>query len=246
MNCFLEVLTPFVSHDLVLLNFRHSRRLPCYAFECRVPTVLSLVPRTNSAVLLRACGIRAGSFGKLLSKKLKSICVGSLSSQWPVCYSEEVSGEEHGVGVRCQVHQEAAEPGQPARGEPRRDWARGQHPAAGPAQQHRPAAWHLREQDWRGAHPGAVSKGLPALQGCLGWAGTKECCRGCWSTGALINGAAALFWGFTDLGRGTEGGWWFPRSSWGYRCTWTSAEVIPYWARQSWQQFAKGRITSCA
>lgn len=84
----------------------------------------------------------------------------SLSSQWAVCYSEEVSGEKHGGGICCQVHQEEAEQGQPARGEPRGDRARGRHPAAGPARQHRPTARHLREQDRRGAHPGAVSKAL--------------------------------------------------------------------------------------
>lgn len=84
-----------------------------------------------------------GLFGKLSCRSLKSIFVVSLSWQWPVCYSEEVSREKHRAGVCCQVHQEAPEPGQPARGEPGGDRARGQHPAAGPARQHRQAARRL-------------------------------------------------------------------------------------------------------
>lgn len=217
MNCFLEVFTPFVNHCLVLLNFRHRRGLPCYCsttFDCRVLTVLTLVPRTSSVALSSAAqGLqdqalcsRTGLFGKLSYKSFKSIFVVSLSSQWPVCYSEEMSREKHRCGICCQVHQEAPEPGQPTRGEPGGDRAGGHHSAADPAPQHRQAARHLREQDRRGPHPGAVSKGS-SLQGWLRWIETREHCRGCRRTGALINGAVA-FSGFTNLGRSTEWGWW--------------------------------------
>lgn len=51
-------------------------------------------------------------------KALRAFFFVSLFSQWPVCYSEEVSREKHRGGIRCQVHQEAPEPGQPARCEP--------------------------------------------------------------------------------------------------------------------------------
>ena len=44
---------------------------------------------------------------------MTSLCV-SVSRQRPVRHCEEVPGEEHGAGVRGQVHQEAAEPSQPA------------------------------------------------------------------------------------------------------------------------------------
>lgn len=183
------------------------------AFDCRGLTVLTLVPRTSLVMLSSAAqGLqdqalcRTGFFGKLwLYESLKSIFI-SLSLQWPVCYSEEMSREKHGCGICCQVHQEAPEPGQPARGEPGGDRAGGQHPAADPARQHRQAARHLWEQDRRGPHSGAVSKGT-SFQGWLRWIETREHCRGCRSTGALINGAVA-FSGFTNLGRSIEWGWW--------------------------------------
>lgn len=76
--------------------------------------------------------------------------------QRAVCHREAVQREEQRSGVRRQVHQEAAEPGQLSRGEAGGDRARGGHPAADPAPQHRHAARRLREPHGRGAHPGAV------------------------------------------------------------------------------------------
>uniref|UniRef100_A0A8B9US52 Uncharacterized protein n=1 Tax=Anas zonorhyncha TaxID=75864 RepID=A0A8B9US52_9AVES len=75
--------------------------------------------------------------------------------QRPVCHRAEVSGEENGPGVRGQVHQEAAALVQPARREPGGDREGGGHPAGDPAPQHHHAARHLREQNGRGADPGA-------------------------------------------------------------------------------------------
>lgn len=77
------------------------------------------------------------------------------SPQRTVRHRPEVQGEELGRRVRGQVHQEAAAVVQPARGEPRGDRARGQHPTGDPAQQHHHAARHLREQDGRDPDPGA-------------------------------------------------------------------------------------------
>lgn len=77
----------------------------------------------------------------------------SVSPQRPVCHCEEVPREKHGAGVRGQIHQKAAEPGQPAGRVPGGDRARGEHPAAGAAPQRHHAARRLREPHRRGAHP---------------------------------------------------------------------------------------------
>ena len=61
---------------------------------------------------------------------MSSLCV-SVSPQRPVRHREEVPGEEHGAGLRGQVHQEATEPGQPAGRVPGGDPAGGGHPVAG-------------------------------------------------------------------------------------------------------------------
>lgn len=79
-------------------------------------------------------------------------------SQRAVCHREAMQREKHGPGVRCQVHQEAAEYGQLSRGEAGGDRAGGEHPAADPAPQHRHAARRLREPHGCGADPGAVSQ----------------------------------------------------------------------------------------
>lgn len=81
-----------------------------------------------------------------------------LLPQRAVCNRKAVLGEEHGREVRRKVHQEAAELGQLAGSEAGGDPARGGHPAAGPAPQHRDAARRLRKPHRRGSHPGAVSQ----------------------------------------------------------------------------------------
>uniref|UniRef100_A0ABI8APY5 Protein kinase domain-containing protein n=1 Tax=Felis catus TaxID=9685 RepID=A0ABI8APY5_FELCA len=74
--------------------------------------------------------------------------------------------EGHREGVRGQVHQEASPVVQPAGGQPGGDRAGGEHPAGDPAPQHHHAARHLREQDGRGAHPGAgLGRGALRLPG---------------------------------------------------------------------------------
>lgn len=77
--------------------------------------------------------------------------------QWAVCHRKAMQREKHGAGVRRQVHQEAAEHGQLARGAAGGDRAGGGHPAADSAPQHRHAARRLREPHRCGAHPAAVS-----------------------------------------------------------------------------------------
>ncbi|KAM7159312.1 death-associated protein kinase 2 isoform 9-T11 [Molossus nigricans] len=100
------------------------------------------------------------NLGRMICPKLsgyppaKSLLV-SPTPQRPVCHCEEVPGEEHRAGVRGQVHQEAAEPSQPAGRVPGGDRAGGEHPAAGAASQRHHAARRLREPHRRGAHPGA-------------------------------------------------------------------------------------------
>ncbi|CAI9176830.1 unnamed protein product, partial [Rangifer tarandus platyrhynchus] len=61
-----------------------------------------------------------------------------------------------GLELRGQVHQEAAEPGQPAGRVPGGDPAGGEHPAAGAAPQRHQAARRLREPHRHGAHPRTV------------------------------------------------------------------------------------------
>lgn len=85
-----------------------------------------------------------------------------LCPQRAVCHREAVQREEHGLRVRGQVHQEAAEPGQQAGRAKGGGGEGGGHPAADPAPQHRDAARRVREPHRHRPRPGTVSHGVGA------------------------------------------------------------------------------------
>lgn len=100
-------------------------------------------------------------FSKYINQRGLHVFLNILShlplSQWTVRHRKAMSGEDHRRPVRRQVHQEAPEHSQLARGEAGGDRARGGHPAADPAPQHCDAPRRLWEPHRRGSHPGAVS-----------------------------------------------------------------------------------------
>ena len=71
-----------------------------------------------------------------------------------------MSAQEHGRGVRRQIHQEAAQQIESTGGDEGGHRAGGEHPEGDPAPEHHHAARGLREQGRGHPHPGAVSGSL--------------------------------------------------------------------------------------